>query len=360
VPAPKERDFELTRRRLGEWLAARLPGARELRVSELSGPGTTGFSSDTLLFDLAWNEAGQAHERSLVLRLEPRGFPIFPVYDVGRQFRVQKLLGETDVPVPGMLWLEEDETPLGARFYVMEQARGQVPSDNPTYHQDGWMKQASPEQRAQVWRSGIEVLTRIHRVDWQAPGYAFLGESAGGTPHSQHLARYERYLAWAARGRAQPTCEAALAWLQREQPRESEPVALCWGDSRLGNMMFREGRCVAVLDWELATLGNPEQDLGWWIFLDHHHSGGIGVERLEGLPGREETIAQYEEATGHRVRHLAYYEAFAAFRFAVIMIRVAQQLAEYGLLPEDSTFETDNTCTRALAQMLDLPPPCEA
>src|SRR5690606_8522169 len=98
------------------------------------------------------------------------------------------------------------------------------------------------------------------------------------------------------------------------------------GDARIGNMIFRDRRCVAVLDWEMATLGPPEMDLGWFLLLDRHHSEGIGVPRLAGLPGPAETVARYEERLGRRVAHLAFWELFAAWRFAVILRRVAQQM----------------------------------
>uniref|UniRef100_UPI00202888D2 phosphotransferase n=1 Tax=Caballeronia sp. ATUFL_F1_KS39 TaxID=2921766 RepID=UPI00202888D2 len=83
---------------------------------------------------------------------------------------------------------------------------------------------------------------------------------------------YRRYLAWASDGKPQPTVDAGLAWLLANQPQD-EPVGLSWGDARVGNMIFSDARCVAVLDWEMVALGNPEQDLGWWLFLDWHHSG---------------------------------------------------------------------------------------
>ena len=97
---------------------------------------------------------------------------------------------------------------------------------------------------------------------------------------------------------------------------------------------------------------NPEQDLAWWLFLDRHHSEGIGIERLAGLPGREETVARYEELIDRRVRHLDYYEVFAAFRFAVIMCRLWQLLVEYGAVPADADPQASNIPARLLAGML--------
>ena len=110
----------------------------------------------------------------------------------------------------------------------------------------------------------------------------------------------------------------------------------------------------------MVTLGNPEQDLAWWLFLDRHHSEGISAPRLPGFPGHDETVARYAELTGRPVEHLRYYEVWAGFRFAVIMMRLAQQMMQYGTLPADSDFETNNTVTRLLARLLDLPAPAVA
>ena len=133
-------------------------------------------------------------------------------------------------------------------------------------------------------------------------------------------------------------------------------MSLVWGDSRIGNMIFRDFRCVAVLDWEMVTLGNPIEDLGWWLFVDRHHSEGLEAPRLPGFPSREQTVARYEERVGRRVENLEYYEIFAGFRFGVIMIRLAQQMVEYGLMPAESDFETNNIVTRLLAKLLDTAP----
>jgi aminoglycoside phosphotransferase (APT) family kinase protein len=357
MPVPK-RDLELTRQRLTEWFTARMPDATHLGVSELSGPGTTGFSSDTLLFDLEWREAGRDRREELVVRLEPTGLRVFPDYDIGQQFRVLKILGETGIQVPRVLWLEEDPALLDVPFFVMERIHGRVPPDTPTYHTEGWVTEIAPEEREALWWSGLEVLARIHKLDWEGLGLAFLdAPEQDATPLVRQLDYFRRYLEWAAEGKSHPTIEAGLEWLEKNRPREREPVALCWGDSRLGNMIFRQGRCVAVLDWEMVTLANPDQDLAWWLFFDRHHSEGVDLPRLPGFPGREETIERYQAWSGHEVRHLEYYEVFAAFRFAVIMIRVAQQLVAHDLLTDESDLDSNNICTRLLADMLGLPPP---
>jgi aminoglycoside phosphotransferase (APT) family kinase protein len=351
-----ERDPDATRERLAAWLATQMPEARDLQVLNLASPSATGFSSDTLLFDLEWRENGTPRTQALVVRTEPRGITVFPEYGIAKQYRIMEILRPTGIPLPRTYWLEESEDVLGAPFFVMARVEGRIPTDTPPYHTGGWMTEVEPAERAAIWWSGLETLAAIHRLDPHALGLDFIDtQEAGATPLDRQLAYYRRFLDWAQPGRSHPSCEPAYAWLMDHRPRESEPVGLCWGDARIGNMIFDRGRCVAVLDWEMATLGNPEQDLAWWLFLDRHHSEGLGAPRLAGFPSREETVARYAELTGRPVRHLHYYEVFAAFRFAVIMIRVARQLIAGGIFPEDSDFPVNNTVTPLLARLLEHP-----
>jgi aminoglycoside phosphotransferase (APT) family kinase protein len=360
MPTMWQRDLDADRARLTAWLQRQLPDATDVRITDLVAPQTSGFSNETLLFDLEYARDGHARRDPLVVRIEPKGEPVFPEYDLGLQFRTMRVLAATDVPVPRMYWIEErDRSVLGGAFYVMGQVSGRVPTDQPPYHAGGWMTEASPAERAAIWWGGIETLAKIHRLDYRALGFGFLERpELGATPVDWQLAYYRRYLAWAAGDRSQPTAEAALAWLEQHKP-AGEPTVLCWGDARIGNIIYDGTTPAAVLDWEMVTLGSPEMDLAWSIFLDRHHSEGLEVPRLEGFPSYEDSVARYEALTGHRVRHLHYYQVFAGFRFAVIMIRVAHQMMTYGLIDAAGgrEFEVNNTVTRLLAKLLDLPSP---
>jgi aminoglycoside phosphotransferase (APT) family kinase protein len=349
-----QRDLDLARRNLVAYFARVLPGARDVDVQNLAAPGM-GFSNETLLLDLSYVRDGARHDEPLVIRVKPRA-QVFPEYDLRRQYNVMQMLEPTDVPVPHMRWFEDGDDVLGASFYVMDRIAGNVPQDYPPYHVAGFCTELTPARRAALWWDGVDKLARVHRLDWQQLGFGFLARpDLGATPLAQQLEYYRRYLAWAGNDRPQPIVDASLAWLVAHQPRD-EQVGLSWGDSRVGNMIFRDDRCVAVLDWEMVALGNPEQDLGWWLFLDWHHSGGIGVERLEGFPSRDETVARWEQLVGRNAQHLHYYEVFAAFRFAVVMIRIASLVRLAGL-PAPDDMATNNTCTQGLARLLDLPPP---
>jgi aminoglycoside phosphotransferase (APT) family kinase protein len=353
MPAPKARDLTLTRRQLGDWLRAQLPKARDLCLSELTGPSETGFSSDTLLFETHWTADGRAHEQPMVARLRPTGFTVFPTYDIGLQFRVMKLLGATDVPVPRMRWLEEDPTPLGVPFFVMDRVDGRVPTDNPPYHTGGWIPDLAPAERETLWWSGLDAMARVHRLDWHALGLDFLDRSEGrATPLERQLREYDAFFSWGMDRSHYPLIEHAQRWLHTHRPAE-ESIALCWGDSRLGNQIYDRLTCVAVIDWEMARLGDPVQDLAWWIAIDRCFSEGLGIERLPGFPDRRETIARWEELVGREARHFAYYEVLALYKFAAIMARVMLQLKHYEIFPADSDMDVDNLASLTLARALE-------
>ncbi len=339
MPTPWKRDLVADGLRLKSWLEAKLPAATEVVMSELVAPGGSGFSNETLLFDLSWRESGENCIEKMVVRIQPTGYQVFPEYDLSRQFNAMSRLASTDVPVPQMFWLEEEDIEvLGAPFYVMKQVDGRVPPDQPPYHTGGWLTEISPEDRRAIWLGGLESMAKIHRLDYKATGFADLERpDLGATGLDRQLAEYEKYHAWAARGKAHATTEAAWEWLIANKP-TGEPEGIVWGDARIGNIIFDGTRPAAVIDWEMVTLGSPEADVGWAVFLDRHHSEALGVPRLEGFPSYEESIAFYEEISGHAVKNLAYYQVFSGFRFSVIMMRIAQQLVYYELMPEDDGY----------------------
>src|SRR3972149_1219077 len=137
-----------------------MPSAQDLCLSPLRKPAA-GLSNETLLCQLSWREGGLQQSEDLVFRLGPSNFLVFPEYDLPRQFRVMQCLSHTDVPVPVVRWLEEDESLLGFPFYVMMKIEGEIPSEVPPYHAFGVCFDATPERRAKMWWSGVETLARI-------------------------------------------------------------------------------------------------------------------------------------------------------------------------------------------------------
>lgn len=132
-------------------------------------------------------------------------------------------------------------------------------------------------------------------------------------------------------------------------------------DARIGNQLFHDFECAAVLDWEMVALGDPLSDLGWWKFVDRHHSEMRGLERLTGFASYDDTLVRRAERTGRTVDPalLDFYEVFGGLRFAIVMVRLADLLVEIGLLPDAGDMATNNIITHLLARILDLPAPGE-
>lgn len=344
MPPPVGRDLEQIRAQLGAWFASVLPaGASEIDLGEIGGPGGTGFSSDTLIFDLRYWANSEIVERGLVARIKPSGFQLFPDYDLPAQYSVMKALQGSGVPVPTMLWEERTGSVIGDPFYVMEKVDGLCPADNPPFTAEGWLKEMSADDQTTLWTGYIDILAKIHALDPVELKLDFLAmPELGETPLDQELAFYENFYRWAYGPNEHPHVGPALDWLRSNRPPEPSKPSLVWGDARIGNMIFQGPRCVAVIDWEMARLGDPMMDLAWGLFLDRYHTEGNGLPKLPGFFTREQTIAHYVERSGNSAENVAYYEVLAGMRFSVILIRLAKQMKHYEFLPEDSNFEVDN------------------
>jgi aminoglycoside phosphotransferase (APT) family kinase protein len=354
MAVPEQRDHEASRARLAAWLAGRLGCAGQVEVGEFRGPGATGFSNETLIFDARWRSDGRERTGCYAVRVAPSGYALFPDAVFETQHRALRLVDtHTAIPVPRVLWSESDPSVLGAPFFVMEEVAGRAPADNPPYHVGGWLHEVSPEQRAKVWWGAIDTIAELHRLDWRALDVGFLDRPELGAPGlDQQLAYYRGFLEWVEADEPVPAARRALEWLQAHRP-AAEELVLCWGDARIGNILYDDaGERVAVLDWEMASLGAPAQDLGWALYMDRHHSEGCGVPRLPGFPSREETIARYEQRSGIAVRDLDFYVAFAALRFSVILARINVLFKQWGLRPADDTAPGENTSTRLTETIL--------
>ena len=355
--ADEERDLEQTAEQLRAWLAPKLSlPAQEVHIEDLDAPLSTGFSSDTLLFDLVHAKDGAERREGLVARLEPEEYVMFPHYDVAAQAKVLQLLEHTDVPVPVVRWFEPDKTAIGVPFYVMTRIEGRIPSDNPPMHDEGWLAEETSEaEREAIWWSGLEAMCKVHRLDWKALGFDFLAEPRRGkNALDQQLHYWQEYFRWGMEATRHPDIAEALEYLEVNKPAD-QPVALCWGDSRLANQIFDGVECVAVLDWEMARLGDPVQDLAWWLASDRCFSEGLELDRLAGLPGKEETIARWEKSTGRKAANFDYYTILALTRFSMNMARVGQYMKKIEIIDEDNEFDYENlasiTLRRALSEL---------
>jgi aminoglycoside phosphotransferase (APT) family kinase protein len=346
----RERDQGETRAALAAWLAERTE-ARDVSVGEISTPGLSGFSNETLLFDATWDDGTGPTTRGLVLRVEPSGHQVFPSTAFEEQVRVLRALAsDGSVPVPEVLWLEEDRSVLGDRFLAMPRVDGQVPADNPSYHADGWVVALGEAERAALWEAGIDAMAAVHRVDRAA---ADLGWVEAPTPADQ-LDRDRTYRTFAAGEVPYPPVDRAVEVLAATVPPAVERPALCWGDARIGNMIFAADCTVAaVLDWEMVTAGDPVQDLAWYLLLDRHHHEAFGVPRLPGFPDRAQSIARWEAASGRSAEHLGWYELLAGVRYAAIMTRVMTLLDASGVFPGAAEIAYDQTGSQLLERLLD-------
>jgi aminoglycoside phosphotransferase (APT) family kinase protein len=345
-------DADTFRDRMTEWLPSRLGGAKDVTVFDVKPPSGNGYSSETALFAARFTLDGQQHERRYVARLKPTREGVFPSYDIDLQHDIMSALADTKVPVPPMLWQEEDASVVGTPFFVMSHVEGRVPSDNPCHTLEGWVHDAPQDAQRTMHTSALQTMADVHTLEWKD----HVGFLEGRVPYGleEQLAYYEKFFRWAAGDRPQPVAERTWTWLQANKPKGWLPVGLSWGDSRISNMIFGDDyRPVAVLDWEMASLCDPEMDLGWWLFLDRHFSEGLGVPNLPGFLSREETVRIWEQRTERAADNLLFYEVFAGFRFAVVMIRVVRLLIEDGVLPEGHEMEHDNIPTQCLTRMLD-------
>ncbi|HTK63046.1 MAG TPA: phosphotransferase family protein [Pseudonocardia sp.] len=344
---------------LRAWLGRRLPDARDVRVSRVTVPSASGLSTETVLFDAAWTENGVAREQGMVARVQPDGSGVFEHYDLAKEAAVMRALADhTPVPAPKILFYEDDGSVLGSPFLVMERVAGRIPSDDPPFTAAGWVLDLTPDQRGRMWDASLEVLAEIHRADWRGLGLDWLDSPEHGRGLSAQLDHWEATFTWAAEGQPNPTLEAAIAWLRDNQPRDEGELVLNWGDARVGNMIYSDDlRVAAVLDWEMVALASRELELGWWLFLARHHTEGIGMPLPEGIPDHGETIARYERITGHQVRDIEYYEAFAGTRLSILMVRAAHMMISAGLLPPDATMALNNPALQLVAKLLGLPAP---
>lgn len=250
-----------------------------------------------------------------VLRKKPPGDLLASAHQVDREYKVMKALGQTDVPVPVMRCLCEDPGVIGTTFYVMDYLPGRV-------FRDAKLPELSPQERAAVYDELNASLVKLHKVDFNAVGLGDFGKAGG---------YYERQLKrWIAQYRGAqseeiPEMEALIAAFPTMIPKE-ESVTIAHGDYRLENTMFHptEPRLIAILDWELCTIGHPLADIAYNCFLWRSDSLSwgslLGVDfETSGIPSEERYLDAYCKRTGRDgITDWNFYMAFGIFRLASI------------------------------------------
>jgi aminoglycoside phosphotransferase (APT) family kinase protein len=253
--------------------------------------------------------------RTWVLRRPPLGHVLATAHDMGREHRIISALAPTDVPVPPVVGLCDDDAVNGAPFYVMDFVEGEVIRDRPAGEALG------PDSRRRVGENLAEVLARIHRVDPDAVGLGDLGRREAYI--ERQLRRWHRQ--WEqSKQRELPVVDEVHDTLAANVP-EQGPATIVHGDYRLDNCLVgHDGEIRAVLDWELCTLGDPLADLGlllvyWGDAGDQIVPLGDSATALEGFPTRAELVARYAAAAGRDLGDLNYYVAFGYWKLACIL-----------------------------------------
>ncbi|WP_133125984.1 phosphotransferase family protein [Pseudohalioglobus lutimaris] len=308
-------DLESIRQKLENWLPEKLPGAAQVHLNELTFPEESGESSVTLLL----NAKVDGQPMRFVCRMKPLNNPLFADYDLMLQYRLMEIAGANGVPVPELVAYEPDTTLVGCDFYVMHFTDGLIPSDNPPYAFGSWVTELSAQQRSQMWRNGLEVLAQIHSIDMSAYDTPSLPRSVDGQSILQH--EIDKFAAIADDNVATSLAPIVLEGLEcvKANAPESGSVRLCWGDARVGNVIWKDLQPAAVIDWEMASLCDPLMDLSWWYWVDYANSVGLGVKRLSGLPDRPELYQQWQALTGLSTENSLYYDLFNVVRFAIIL-----------------------------------------
>ena len=306
------RGEELDASAVDAWLKPRVPGLSGTpRVTQYSGGASN------------WTYRLEYDGDDLVLRRPPAGTKAKSAHDMGREYRVQKALRPVFPYVPEMLAYCEDPAVLGTEFYVMRRIPGVIPRARLP---EG-MK-LTPAVARQLCFNAIDRLVELHRVDVKAAGLESLGKGAGYARRQIEgwSERYGKARTWNV-----PSFRNVMRWLSANTP---DDVATCviHNDYRLDNLVLDpddSSRVVGVLDWEMATLGDPLMDLGnslaYWIQADDDLVGRSTRRQPTHLPGmltRREVVAHYLERTGLSPPSVTFYEVYGLFRLAAI----AQQI----------------------------------
>jgi aminoglycoside phosphotransferase (APT) family kinase protein len=323
------RDLGTVRKQLHQWMRGKLPDASDIELSHFRVPLGSGSASETLLFEATWTRDGETASTPLVARIKPTTLGHHYQDHFEDEYRILEILGNrSDVPVPRTYWYEHDKSAIGEEFCILEQVQGQVPSDNPPFNTAGFVLDASPAQRRKLWESGIRALCRLHTAD--LGDLSFLRPKTGQSGLRYELEQAHRANEWAAEGTLDPVVRQAGKFLEENFPSDAIE-SLSWGDARIGNMMFRDFECVAVLDWDLASLGGPLVDLGFWIFMEQSWPD----PKLDGLGDRDETLRIWEQETGVPTEPVRWYEILAGYRLCAALISHDRKMRARGVVLTD-------------------------
>jgi aminoglycoside phosphotransferase (APT) family kinase protein len=299
------RGHEIDPQRLESWLAAHLEGFRgPLEIRQFEG----GQSNPTYFL--------RTPARDYVLRKKPPGQLLPSAHQVDREYRVMTALGDTGIPVPPTRLLCTDEAVIGTVFFVMDSVDGRV-------FRQPHLPGVPPHERAAIYENMADVLARLHGVNVAAVGLTDYGRP--GNYYARQIARWSgQYVA--AKTDEIPSMDRLMEWLPANIPPGDE-TAIVHGDYRVENLIFHptEPRIVAIVDWELSTLGHPLADLAYNCLTYHLAPEALGrpeqgeIDR-RGIPSEADYVAAYCRRTGRSgIPNWHFYLAFSMFRLASIL-----------------------------------------
>jgi len=253
--------------------------------------------------------------KQYVMRKKPPGVLLKSAHQVDREFRIMKALAETDVPVPRMHVLCNDESVIGTAFYVMDYLEGRI-------FRDPQLPGVAPGERAAIYDSMNDVLARLHKVDFAAIGLGDYGRP--GNYFDRQVSRFITQYRGAQTDQI-ADMERLIEWMPHNIPNDAS-VSIAHGDYRLENTIFHptEPRMIAVLDWELSTIGHPLADLAYncmgYHVMNPRQGGLVGVDHAAtGIPSERDYVERYCLRTGRgRIENWSFYLSFSVFRLASI------------------------------------------
>ncbi len=323
---------------LAEFFASAIPNASDVAITSIDvPPADSGFSAENFFVDLEWVEKGENRGARYVVRRQA-GREMFPGKDFSQERRIQEVLStKTDSPVPKIVGFDDGAEQLGAPFYVMEYLKGSTPpAASP--HETGMLVELSEDARRKLWFSGLAELGRLHRLDPMDIGLDFVSSpAADGSQLTSTLDYWEEHYLTGSEPNPLPLMIEVMSWLRENHPDE-EPLKLIWGDSRIGNMLFDDDQnCVGIVDWELASLGDPLQDLAYWTYSEDHYIHIAANGALPGWPTMDETIAAYESVRGETVdrMRLEYYRLVAGYWIICTLNQLVNIKKDVGQFPPE-------------------------
>jgi aminoglycoside phosphotransferase (APT) family kinase protein len=334
---------------LSQWLSTVMPGGITPEVTVESGVDSNGMSSETIILTGRWEENGEPQEQKWVARVAPTeaDIPVFQTYRLDHQFEVMRLAGElTDIPVPRVRWLENTGDVLGTPFFLMDHVDGIVPPDVMPYtFGDNWFFDAPVDKQRELQDATVEVLAKLHSIPNAEKTFDFLADRSNDkttTSLQRHFQWLKSWYEFAVPGIGRsPLLERSFDWLEANWPGETNAeTVLLWGDARVGNVLYRDFRPVAVLDWEMTTLGPRELDVAWTVFAHMVFQELCGLAGLPGLPDvlREEDVrATYAALTGVELGDLCWFYAYSGVIWACVFMRTGARRVHFGEmeLPDD-------------------------